>query len=117
MKGRGVAFAAESIANLGYKDEKAFRKLEKVVISKLDDFIPHYIVKVLASYYKIGYGSGDLYDKLINKIIQSMSDETSLKYSDMLRFMEIFPEVTYIYDNTMSEDLYLQFMLKIKSVL
>ncbi len=80
--------------------------MEKVVLSKLDDFIPHYLVKILASYFKIGFGSGELYDKLINKIIISMSDEASLKYSDMLRFMEIFPEVTYIYENTMSEEVY-----------
>ena len=45
--------------------KETFKKLEKVVISKFDDFIPHYMVKVLASYYKMGYGSGELYDKLI----------------------------------------------------
>lgn len=106
MKARSVAFAIESIANIGFKDEKTYRKLERVVISKLDDFIPHYMVKVLASYYKIGFGSGELYDKLINKIMESINDEASLKYSDMLRFFEIFPEVSYIYENNMSTELY-----------
>lgn len=72
MKPRGVAFAIESIANLEYKQEETFKRLEKVVISKLDDFIPHYLVKVLAAYYKVGFGSGELYDKLINGILQSM---------------------------------------------
>jgi hypothetical protein len=66
MKPRGVAFAVESIANLNYKNEETFKRLEKVVLSKLDEFIPHYIVKVLSSYYNIGFGSGDLYDKLIS---------------------------------------------------
>ena len=61
----------------------------------------------------MGYGSGELYDKLTNKIIDSMSQDTNLKYSDMLIFFEIFPEVSYIYDNTMSEDLYISFMEKI----
>lgn len=61
----------------------------------------------------MGYGSGELYDKLIHKIILSLNDETSLKYSDMLRFFEIFPEVSYIYDNTMTDELYTAFIEKI----
>jgi len=61
----------------------------------------------------MGYGSGELYDKLINKIIESMSEDNTLKYSDMIRFFEIFPEVNYIYDNSMSEELYLSFLNKI----
>lgn len=40
-------------------------------------------------------------------------EDISLKYSDMLRFFEIFPEVSYIYENTMSEDLYKAFIAKI----
>ncbi len=90
--------------------------MEKVVISKLDDFIPHYLVKVLNSYYKMGYGSGELYDKLISGIIKAMTESEGgegLKYSDMLRFFEIFPEVSYIYENTMTEELYKVFVNKI----
>lgn len=67
MRPRSVAFTIESIANLNYKDEETFKRLEKVVFSKLDEFIPHYIVKIMSSYYKIGFGSGELYDKLISK--------------------------------------------------
>jgi hypothetical protein len=120
MKPRGVAFAIESIANLEYKNEDTFKKMEKVVISKLDDFIPHYMVKVLNSYYKMGYGSGELYDKLINGIIKAMSESEGgegLKYSDMLRFFEIFPEVSYIFENIMSEELYKVFVQKISTVM
>ena len=120
MKPRGVAFAIESIANLDYKSEETFKKLEKVVISKFDDFIPHYMVKVLASYYKMGYGSGELYDKLINGIIKAMNEGEhgeGLKYSDMLRFFEIFPEVSYIFDSTMNEELYKVFVIKISQVM
>ena len=79
------------------------------MLSKIDEFIPHYIVKVLNSYYKIGFGSGELYDKLINQLVQSMTSE-SLKYSDMIRFFEILPEVSYIYENTMNEELYTLFV-------
>ena len=120
MKPRGVAFAIESIANLEYKNEDTFKKLERVVISKLDEFIPHYLVKVLNSYYKVGYGSGELYDKLINGTIKAMTESEGgegLKYSDMLRFFEIFPEVSYIYDNSMNDELYKVFVQKISSVM
>lgn len=65
MRARSVAFTIESIANLNYKSEETFRRFEKVVFSKIEEFIPHYIVKVMSSFYKIGYGSGELYDKLI----------------------------------------------------
>ncbi len=119
MKPRGVAFAIESIANLDYKNEETFKKLERVVVSKLEDFIPHYMVKVLASYYKVGYGSGELYDKLINGIIKAIqeSDNGGIKYSDMLRFFEIFPEVSYIFQSTMNEELFKLFVAKISSVM
>ena len=106
MKPRGAAFAIESITNLGYLSEETYKRLEKVVLSKIDEFIPHYLVKIMAAYYKTGFGSGELYDKLISRVVESMNDEGALKYFDMLRFFEIFPEVSYIYDNNMSEDLF-----------
>ena len=114
MKPRGVAFAIESIANMGHRDEATYKRLEKVVLSKLDDFIPHYLVKVLSAYYHLGFGSGELYDKLISGLIKQLE---ALKYSDTLRFFEIFPEVSYIYDSTMSEDLYAQFTEKVAAVM
>ena len=114
MKPRGVAFAVESVAKLASKDEEFFKRLEKVVLSKLDDFIPHYLVKVLSSYYGLGFGSGELYDKIITGVLK---DFEALKYSDMIRFFEIFPEVSYIYDTAMSEELYQQFAAKVASVM
>ena len=72
------------------------------------------MVKVLHAYYTTGFGSGELYDKLIHAVIQGRD---SLRYSDMLRFFEIFPEVSYIYDNTMTEELYSAFEDKIVGVL
>jgi hypothetical protein len=47
MKPRGVAFAIESIANLEHKNEESYKRLERVVLSKIDEFIPHYLVKIL----------------------------------------------------------------------
>lgn len=92
-------------------------------MSKIDEFIPHYMVKVLVSYYKMGYGSGELYDKIINGIMKALLSESrggassGLKYSDMIRFFEIFPEVSYIYESSMSEEMYKQFTKKIQLVM
>jgi hypothetical protein len=126
MKPRGVAFAIESLANLDYRNEDTYKRLANVVISKIDDFIPHYLVKVLSAYFKLGVGSGELYDRLINEILKVLQSDApqgeengggALKYSDMLRFFEMFPEVTYIYDSAMSEELYTVFANKIHSVM
>lgn len=84
--------------------------MERVTLAKLDDFIPHYAVKVLQAYYKSGYGSGELYDQLINHTMEAMRTPGQLKYSDLLRFFEIYPEVSYIYNNTMSSEVYGQFV-------
>jgi len=62
MKPRGVAFAIEAFSNLGIQDEELFKRMERVTLAKLDDFIPHYIVKVMQAFYNMGYGSGELYD-------------------------------------------------------
>ena len=35
----------------------------------------------------------------------------------MIRFFEVFPNVTYIYDHTMNSELYKIFMKRIKEVL
>ena len=68
MKPRGISFAVESITNfnkvftentrgqLGYelfsqeKKDEMYDRLERVVLSKIDDFIPHYLIKILTSY-------------------------------------------------------------------
>ena len=117
MRPRGVAFAVEAMANLHFTDEKVFQRIERVILAKLDEFIPHYIVKVLSSYYKLGYGSGELYDQLIQKVRETMRTPGALKYSDMLRFFEIYPEVTHIYETTMSSEMYEQFVQTVAPLL
>ena len=110
MRARGVAFAIESIANTGIEDDASYKRLERVVLAKLDEFIPHYTIKVLSSFYKAGQGSGELYDELTNNVIRAMQNQGSVKYSDLLTFFEIYPEISYIYLNTMSEDTYSYFV-------
>ena len=63
MKARGIAFAIEAIATINEKSEieeveNIFLRLEKVVLVKKDEFIPHYLVKVLTSFNQAGQGSG-----------------------------------------------------------
>ena len=40
-----------------------------------------------------------------------------LSYSDMIRFFQIFPRVTYIYDHSMNTDLHSIFISKVKEII
>ena len=40
-----------------------------------------------------------------------------MKYSDMIRFFEVYPDVTYIYDSTMTAELHDAFLAKLKTVI
>ena len=40
-----------------------------------------------------------------------------MKYSDMIRFFEVYPNVTYIYDSTMTAELHDAFLAKLKTVI
>lgn len=96
-----------------------FRRLENVVLTKKDELIPHYLVKVLVAYSQAGHGSGELYDSLITQFIKAMLQEDghTVKYMDLIKFFEVFPDVSYIYDHTMNSELYKFFMGQIKQVL
>mmetsp|Transcript_17974 Transcript_17974/g.30585 ORF Transcript_17974/g.30585 Transcript_17974/m.30585 type:complete len:325 (-) Transcript_17974:938-1912(-) len=85
MRARGIAFAVEAIANLKIYDQQMFQRFETVILAKLDDFIPHYVVKILHSYFKTGYGSGDFYDQLIAKIVQGINMQIYPQIVDNLR--------------------------------
>jgi hypothetical protein len=38
--------------------------------------------------------------------MQAMQNPGQLKYNDLLRFFEIYPEVSYIFENTMSSEVF-----------
>jgi len=46
-----------------------------------------------------------------------MTQIEQVKYSDLLRFFEVYPEVSYIYDNTMSEEVYSSFVANIENLI
>ena len=112
MRARGLAFCLEALTNLNMKDEETFSRIEKVCIAKIDEFIPHYLVKIMSSFYKSGFGSNELYDILIDRCQNAVMNQ-EMKYSDLIKFFEVYPEVTYIFDNTMSQELYQKFEEKI----
>jgi hypothetical protein len=57
-----VGFIFRHMAEKRQNDKEIFERIECVILAKIDDFIPHYIVKVMAAYFKMGFGSSDLYD-------------------------------------------------------
>jgi len=103
MKARGVAFAVEAISNLGITNPEVFERFERVILAKLSEFNSHYTAKVLSIYMKQRLGSAQLFDELINHLLKQ---QETLKYSDLLKFFEVYPEITYIFDNTMSAQRY-----------
>lgn len=61
MKPRGIAFAVESISYLPMAGNKEFNRLENVVLSKIKDFTPHFLVKIVTGFHKVGFGSIEFY--------------------------------------------------------
>lgn len=92
---RGTAFVAEALAVFKKHVDvsQAFERLELSTLSKLDEFIPHYLVKSLVSFVDAGAGSTDFYDKITKKILT----QDGLKYSDMIRFHSVYPKLGYMY--------------------
>ena len=97
-----------------------------MVLIQVDEFIPHYLIKMLCAFAKAGQGSGEIYDQLIQRIVlaclvqPSESDQPpqrTVKYSDMVKFLEVFPQVTYIYEHTMTKELYSAFLARVKEVI
>ena len=81
---------------------------------------------MLCSFAKAGQGSGELYDQIIQRVVPAclvkpagpdQLPQKTVKYSDMIRFLEVFPEVTYIYEHTMTKELYSAFMHKLQGVI
>lgn len=146
MKARGVSFAVEAITNFvkhqgpeseefvsSEHAEQLYQRMERVVLSRINEFIPHYLVKVICSFAQAGHGSGELFDRIIEKLLpavlsgnsaevvdmygdmlsQQRNVQHGMKYSDMIRFFEVYPDVTYIFDSTMTDELYSAFLAKL----
>ena len=47
----------------------------------------------------------------------AMQNPGQLKYNDLLRFFEIYPEVSYIYENTMSSEVFEQFVETVQKLI
>lgn len=111
MRPRGIAFAVESMANLDFEDKEVWERLERVIMAKMDDFNGHYLVKMMFAFKKMGAGSNDFYDQITYRI-----KAQTLMYQDSIRFMEIYPEIGYIFENTMTGEDYKAFVEVVKQV-
>ena len=52
------------------------------MLSRISEFIPHYLVKVLCSFTQAGQGSGDFYDQIIAKVLPAVLHVTSTEVYD-----------------------------------
>ena len=57
--------------------------MERVVLSKIDEFIPHYLVKVLCAFAKAGQGSGELFDQIIAKVLPVIEQANTSEVADI----------------------------------
>ena len=62
--------------------------MERVVLSRIDEFIPHYLVKILCSFTKAGYGSGELYDQIISKVLPAILKTASSSNEEVFDIYE-----------------------------
>jgi hypothetical protein len=92
-------------------DSVIWERLENIIMIKMEEMNSHYCIKILKAIFKSKQCSGQLYDTLVNRLLQpDFLDE--LKYSDAIDFFEIFPHITYIFENNMTPELYEVFMSK-----
>lgn len=77
--------------------------MEKVVISKLSDFSNHDLLQILSSFYELKKGSSNFYEKVFHKLIERRKD---LRPVEFVKLFTILPNIHYIYDNNMSEELW-----------
>ena len=46
-----------------------------------------------------------------------MGSNVNIKYADVIRFFEVYPDVTYIFDSTMTSEVHKAFLKRLKSVI
>ena len=52
-------------------------RMERVVLSRIGEFIPHYLVKVLCAFTEAGHGSGEFFDQVIDKVLPAVLQANS----------------------------------------
>lgn len=75
----------------------------------MKEFSPHYNLKIMQSFMHAKQGSGELFSQLIESVVPTLS---TVGYSDMIKFFELFPKISYIYDHSMSTELHNVFVAK-----
>ena len=116
MKARGLKYILNGLSNINFskshipKDlefdftmNEFYDRLEKVIVSKLNDFVNHDLVEVLWSFHNLKVGTDSLYSKIFQKLIDR---KTTLRPAEFIKFFRIFPQLEYIYQNNISDDLW-----------
>ena len=114
MKPRDLAFTMEAVSRLPGISDDLFTKFEKAALFRMQEFLPHYLIKIMVSFNRAQQGSGELFSQLIENINQNFA---MLSYTDAIRYFELYPRVSYLYDHTMSSELHAQMLDKFSTVL
>jgi hypothetical protein len=115
MKSRGIKYVVTGLnnafpdgkipedLNLEFNNNQLYDRLEKVILTKLDDFTNHDLIYALESFFNTKVGSDKFYEKVFAKLID---DRKKLRPSEFIKLFKILPQISYIYENNMNEELW-----------
>lgn len=115
MKSRGVKYVIVGLQSafpqgklpteigLNFNPNELYDRLEKVILSKLDDFTSHDLVYVLEVFFGLKQGSDRFYEKVFHAL---MDRKSTLRPIEFIKLMQILPNIQYIYENSMNSDLW-----------
>ncbi|CAI2385882.1 unnamed protein product [Moneuplotes crassus] len=97
--------------NAEFTKEEMYDKLEKVILTKLHDFTNQDILTILESFFKVGAGSEALYEKILSRLIDRRRE---LKPREFIKLFEVLPQVGPIYESTMNEELWEDYLESVR---
>lgn len=90
-------------ADLDFTIPEFYERLENVILIKLHDFVNHDLVCVLGNFHALKLGSENFYSKVVQRILDRRNH---LRPAEFIKFFNIFPQLEYIYENNMSDEIW-----------
>jgi len=125
MNARGIKYITNGLSNINFRNQnipaeidldftpdELYDRIEKIIISKIDDFVNHDLVNILTDFHSLKVGSSKFYTKIVQKLIDR---QETLRPVEFIKFFSIFPELGYIYQNNMSSTLWDTYLNRVAS--
>ena len=96
--------------NLDFTTEELYVRLERIILIKLKDFTNHDLLNILESFLNSKFGSDKFYERIFHQLI---SERNSLRPREFVKLFNILPHVHHIYENSMNEDLWNDYLTSV----